>query len=176
MRCLRFFHFVSVLLRIFFAQDYSGEVLRRQSLKSSGGWLSTWNKAGFFDLFPKSMGGFRGAPKRWAWWHFSSPNWQYNIYHVYLIVLAFWGVICYLPNPPFRGTRNNYWTSLWTMCSMKPQVMPSGPNPDITLREVCYHECLEWLETFWKPGCYQGSWKEDGDVWFQKFCLPDRLF
>lgn len=93
MRCLRFFHFVSVLLRIFFAQDYSGEVLRRQSLKSSGGWLSTWNKAGFFDLFPKSMGGFRGAPKRWAWWHFSSPNWQYNIYHVYLIVLAFWGVI-----------------------------------------------------------------------------------
>lgn len=39
------------------------------------------------------MGGFRGAPKRWAWWHFSSPNWQYNIYHVYLIVLAFWGVI-----------------------------------------------------------------------------------
>ena len=53
--------------------------------------------------------------------------------------------------------------------------MPSGPNPDITLREVCYHEWLEWLETFCRWGV-DGSWKEDGDVWFQKFCLPDRVF
>ena len=75
-----------------------------------------------------------------------------NMYHLVIIYHL----------PPFRGTRNNYWKSLSIMCSMKPQVMPSGPNPDITLREVCYHECLEWLETFWKagvlPGVLEGGW------------------
>ncbi len=49
-----------------------------------------------------------GSPKRWDRWHSPSPNWQEQ-YHLYTTekVLAFWGVICYLP--PFRGTRNNYW-------------------------------------------------------------------
>ena len=52
-----------------------------------------------------------GSPKRWAWWHSPSPNWQYIplIYHLYI---AFWGVICYLP--PFRGTRNNHWYSRYS--------------------------------------------------------------
>ena len=39
--------------------------------------------------------------------------------------------------------------------------MPSGPNPDITLREVCYHEWLEWLETFCRwgvDGVLEGGW------------------
>ena len=44
-----------------------------------------------------------GSPKRWDWWHSPSPNWQY----IPLIVLASWGVICYLP--PFRGTKNHDW-------------------------------------------------------------------
>lgn len=77
-----------------FAQDYSGEVLRRQSLKSSGGWLSTWNKAGFLDLFPKSMDGFRFPKKVGSVaYNLIGSNWQRKTTCKPLLVLAFWGVI-----------------------------------------------------------------------------------
>ncbi len=47
-----------------------------------------------------------GSPKRWDRWHIIPQLAVYTTY-IPLIVLAFWGVICYLP--PFRGTRNNHW-------------------------------------------------------------------
>ena len=53
--------------------------------------------------------------KAWLklYWSFTSLQWLFLVQYIPLIpliVLAFWGVICYLP--PFRGTRNNHWSSL----------------------------------------------------------------
>ena len=64
-----------------------------------------------------------GSRKRWDCWHSPSPNWQekYHLYTTYIIVLAFWGVTCYLP--PFRGTRNNHWSVGKFPPSMSPVVV-----------------------------------------------------
>ena len=49
------------------------------------------------------------VPLKGGRWHIIPQLAVYTTY-IPLIVLAFWGVICYLP--PFRGARNNHW-SYW---------------------------------------------------------------
>ncbi len=44
---------------------------------------------------------------------FYPPIGRKNTTYIPLIVLAFWGVICYLP--PFTGTRNNHWLFVWSL-------------------------------------------------------------
>ena len=98
--------------------------------------------------------------------------------YIPLIVLAFWGVICYLP--PFRGTRNNHWKSkLFDMCLTNttsfmimpntPEVEPwkSSPENAWNLPSILrwsiphpYHPCMVYLLTF--------SWF----LWYMEVNIP----
>ena len=59
-----------------------------------------------------------------------------------LIVLAFWGVICYLP--PFRGTRNNHWNYWWKFTPKKKHW--SRVQPGI-LRNCWTANFLGWIRS-----------------------------
>ncbi len=94
------------------------------------------------------------------------PIGRKNATYIPLIVLSFWGVICYLP--PFTGTRNNHWIRIpWSMGSLwyqsKHDLLQSGYPYDTTLIMYCiYTSTFKGVPI--KPSG-MANWHPLGTIW-----------
>ncbi len=87
-------------------QDYSGELLRRQSLKSSGGWLSTWNKAGWIQIASQDFEEVTSQAK-------------VKIVSTFFLV-KIWGYCVQVPSLVFAWLRNGAFWLTTSLLSLPP--------------------------------------------------------
>ena len=95
---------------------------------------------------------------------YNPPIGRKNTTYIPLIVLAFWGVICYLP--PFRGTRYNHWSEQEIVkvpkrfCS-KSVSIGNFETVQMGLKNLYTPEILTWIPRgamFERKYLFQGPW------------------
>ncbi len=85
------------------------------------------------------------------------PIGRKNATYIPLIVLAFWGVICYLP--PFRGTRNNHWLAggFWVMLVSLLQPKKSCCKQSVL---ACLRRSISACFVPWEFGMVPTQWRD----------------
>ena len=120
-----------------------------------------------FSIEDKSMNGCFWFPYIGGRWYIITKL------AIYIYISIRWLYITYhLLGEPETTIENPYqlcapWSPRWCQ-AVQIQISPC--------ERFVTTSALNGLKHFEKLGCYQGSWKEDGDPWFQKFCLPDQVF